>query len=188
MKVCLKVLSVVIVSLSIISFSYAGLEPATQEAFQKKEVSGLGTIYKIATMDGSIYIAGAPTEEGLKQLKKLKIKTFINLQTRKETNFDEKAALKKLGIRYVDIPVNIKDFNVDSIKQFNKAIYSSKDYPIYVHCRTANRAAMMMVFNNVTQYKVPVKAAIEEAKNYGLTDHSLESFIEKTVKRNQLAH
>lgn len=187
MKLFLKrYLGLLVLGFFAASVSYAGLEPSTQAAFQKKKLPGLGAVYQIATMDGSIYIAGQPKKSGLKQLRKLKIKTFINLRADSEVPFNEKAAMKKLGIRYVSIPVDINHFNVKRIAQFNKAIYSPKGYPVFIHCATGNRAAMMMAFNSITQHKTPVDIAIDEVKHYGLTEPKLENLIKQTVKQYSL--
>lgn len=179
---------VLAVSFLALMTTYGGLEPATQKAFQSKNIPGVGKVYQIATMEGSIYIAvGKPTMAGLRQLRKLKIKTYINLLPQNEAlSFDEAAAVKKLGMKYVHIPVNVASFSVSTIKHFNKAIYPPKDYPIFIHCKTGNRVAMMMAFNNITQHRVPAKVAIDEAKNYGLTDPEYVRFIEATVKQHNL--
>ena len=103
-----------------------------------------------------------------------------------EIPFNEKKSMKKLGIRYVSIPVDVNHFNVKRIAQFNKAIYSPKDYPVFIHCATGNRAAMMMAFNSITQHKTPVDMAIGEVKQYGLTEPKLERLIHKTVKQYSL--
>lgn len=168
--------------------SYAGLEPATQLAFQSKNISGIGKVYQIATMEGSIYIAtGQPTQAGLKQLRKLKIKTLINLLPHNEAlPYDEAVAVKKMAIKYINIPVDIASFSKDTIQQFNKAVYPPENYPIFIHCKTGNRVAMMMAFNNITQHRVPAKIAIDEAKNYGLTKPKYIQFIEKMVRQHNL--
>ncbi|WP_423063554.1 fused DSP-PTPase phosphatase/NAD kinase-like protein [Candidiatus Paracoxiella cheracis] len=179
---------VLVVSFLALITTYAGLEPATQLAFQSKNIPGIGKVYQIATMEGSIYIAaGKPTISGLRQLRKLKIKTYINLLPQNEAlSFDEATTAKKLGMKYIHIPVDLANFNVETIKQFNKAIYPPKGYPIFIHCKTGNRAAMMIAFNNITEFHAAPKAAIDEAKNYGLTSPEVARFIEKTVKQFNL--
>ena len=70
--------------------------------------------------------------------------------------------------------------------KFNKAIYSPKSYPVFIHGSSANRAAMMMAFNSITQHKTPVDIAIDEVKKYGLTDPKLEALIKQTTKQHIL--
>ena len=60
-----------------------------------------------------IYLAGQPTQPGLRQLKKLRIKTLINLRENSEISFDEEKAVKQLHIHYIHIPVNLVQFDAD---------------------------------------------------------------------------
>ena len=100
--------------------------------------------------------------------------------------FNEKKTVSKLGMRYLNIPISMDDFKVSSIQQFNKAIYSPKSYPIFIHCRSTNRVAMMMAFNSITQHKTPVDVAIDEVKKYGLTEPKVEVFIRQMTKQYSL--
>ena len=175
-----------IVSCFIASLSYAGLEPSTQLAYQTKNIPGIGKVYEMATMQGSIYLANQPTESGLQELKKLNIKTFITLCPKDQAPFDEKVIVKKLGAHYVHIPLTINDLTLDTLKAFNDAIQSAKHYPIFIHGKTVNEAAMMMALNNITEYQAPVAIAIDEAKHYGLSDPKLIQFIQDTVKKYNL--
>jgi len=93
--------------------------------------------------------------------------------------FNEATIVKKLKINYINIPINENDFHVGSIKQFNKIVDSPKQYPIYIHCRTGNRAAMMMAFNNITDHQDSISHAVSEAKLYGLTKLKLMELIKQ---------
>ncbi|AIT62657.1 putative exported protein [Coxiella burnetii str. Namibia] len=64
--------------------SFASLESSTVKAYQTMSGGGSAKIYKVATLDSLIYIAGQPQPAGLRQLKKLKIKAPVDLVEQNE--------------------------------------------------------------------------------------------------------
>ncbi len=186
MKTTKLLLGILFTGFLFIQAGYAGLEPSTVEAFKKVNIAGVGTVYQVATMDGNIYVGAQPAESALPALKKLQIKTLINLRQKSEMTFDEQAAVTKLGMSYINIPIDVNKLGMDEIKQFNQAVYEPKNYPIFIHCESGNRVAMMLAINNIMESKTPVDAAINEAKNYGLTKPELMEVIRATAKRYNL--
>ena len=175
-----------LISFLFIQLSEAGLEPSTIEAYKKISISGINAVYRIATMNGEIYVGGQPTQASLAQLKKWQVKTIVDLRQKNEMKFDEAAAAKKLGINYVNIPADASVITKDSITEFNKTVGELSAYPIFVHCTSGQRAAMFMVINDVMENKTPVDAAIEDAKNFGLSGDNNIELIKETVKKYNL--
>jgi len=70
-------------------------------------------------------------------------KTVINLNTAREGSVAEAAAAKAAGIEYINIQVATRAPNMDQVKAFAKLIENPANYPILVHCESANRVGAM---------------------------------------------
>jgi uncharacterized protein (TIGR01244 family) len=118
---------------------------------------------------GPLYVAGQPSEAGLRELAAKGVKTVINLRTqpemdnRQQVPFDEAALLKELGMTYVHIPLGgpTTPYNPEAVETFASALEGA-DAKVLLHCTVAWRASHMWA-----AYLVRKKGfTLEEAKRH----------------------
>lgn len=123
-----------------------------------------------ATVDPApeaIYRGGQPTQAGFKTLKKMGVKTVIDL--RDDAVSWEKSAVTKNGMTYVHIPSNAARTNATTIASFLTAM-TEADRPIYIHCkRGRDRTGLEVACYRLVhqQDKWSRQQAIEELRAHG---------------------
>lgn len=101
------------------------------------QVQGLPNLYKVS--DG-LYRGAQPTAGGLPELKKLGVKTVVNLR---ESNGDQ-AQLSELGVAYEHIPMSAFSPKDDDVVRFLRIAGNRGNGPVFVHCqRGADRTGLM---------------------------------------------
>jgi len=90
----------------------------------------------------------------------------------------ERAAAKAAGLRFFHIPVTTRAPTWDQVRAFAPLIEDRANYPILVHCETANRVGAMWAMYRVMR-GVDAQVAIEEGRAIGLT--SREGAVRKRL-------
>ena len=85
--------------------------PATVQWAEQMQAQGLPNLYKVSD---DLYRGAQPTAEGFQELKKLGIRTVVNL---KESN-DDQARLTELGLAYEPIPMTAFRVKDDDVVRF----------------------------------------------------------------------
>ena len=101
------------------------------------------------------------------ELKKLGIKTIINLNTDEEGAATEGKAIAAAGIDYVSIPVSTLAPDANEVKAFSTYVNDPKYYPILVHCESSNRVGAMWALYRA-ENGVPAEIAVQEGRTVGL--------------------
>ncbi len=119
---------------------------------------------------GPAYVAGQPSEAGLKDMVANGVTTIINLRTQREMDnrtqvpFDEAALAKQLGATYIHIPLGGPDtpYTPDAVDKVAQAIAAANGKKVLLHCTVAWRASHMWA-----AYLVKHKGfTVEEAKRH----------------------
>jgi protein tyrosine phosphatase (PTP) superfamily phosphohydrolase (DUF442 family) len=111
----------------------------TEKAWaQKMELAGVPNLHKVSE---DLYRGAQPTEEGVRQLKALGIKTIVNLRTL-HSDRDEIGEMNDVDSRRIATqPWAVKN---DDIVRFLRIITDPNRIPVYVHCqRGADRTGTM---------------------------------------------
>ncbi len=96
----------------------------------KKEIEQWGMI------DENIYRGAQPTKHGLELLKKMGVKTIINLRHEPEEIAQEKEWVEALGMKFIKLPWRIQVQPKEAVmKDYLEALKKSEDGPFFVHCR-----------------------------------------------------
>ena len=118
---------------------------------------------------GSVYVAGQPTEQALRDLAAQGFTTIVNLRTQQEMDnrkavpFDEPALAKSLGMTYIHVPLGGPDtpYTPEAVDKVAAAIDGSRG-KVLLHCTVAWRASHMwaayLVKNRKMSYADAVKA------------------------------
>lgn len=118
----------------------------------------------------NFFRGGQPTEEGIKLLAELGIKTIISFRDTQEKVLREKKFAEENGLNFINL--RLKNWFASKDEEINKIleiITNPENFPVFVHCkRGADRtgtvvAAYRMKFENWT-----AEEANREAKKFGL--------------------
>ena len=145
-------------------------------AQQKMEKPGITNYTKV---DAVVACGGATETSALAGLKADGFKTIINLRQPSEAgaNIEQNSAeATKLGLKYINIPVNGQAPDPTTMDQFLTVIADKSNQPAYIHCGSASRVGAYWMVKRVLQDGWPVDKATEEAKLIGLRSPGLEKF------------
>ncbi len=144
---------------------------------EKIELEGVTNFHKVSD---NLYRGAQPTKEGMEQLKKLGIKTIINLRT----DHSDEDELKGIDLPYKEIPINTAKPQVEDIISFLNIVTDSNNAPVFVHCHYgADRTGTVCALYRIAVQGWSKDEAIEEMKKGGYGFHSiwgnLPDFIRK---------
>lgn len=114
-----------------------------------------------------IATAGLLTGDGVAEAKALGFKTIVDLRGPEEGTAAEEAAAKAAGIAYLSIPVTTKAPAPAQVPAFAEVVENPDNWPVLVHCVSANRAGAMWALYRAWR-GVPAEIAIEEGRAAGL--------------------
>lgn len=86
-------------------------------------------------VSNELWRGSAPSEADLCLLSKRGLKTVVNLRRSGASAQREEAIAKKLGLKYVHIPMGFGTPSPTSINQFLAVVTNPENQPVYVHCR-----------------------------------------------------
>jgi len=147
----------------------AEISPTDNKVTPRNDIPGL---INFAQVSDTLYRGGLPTETkeqgltkaGCIELKKMGIKTIINLRAID----DDRNSVTSLKMQYLKIACKDGNVKEDDLVTFLKAALDPKNQPVFVHCaRGADRTGTAVaVYRVVMEGWTPEKAA-KEAKDFG---------------------
>lgn len=107
--------------------------PDKLSATRPKETKDLPNFHKVT---GYLYRGGEPSPAGMKQLKDMAVKTLIDLRAPTEAAHNEKEQAKKLGMRYINLPMSAEAPTQKQVDTLLATIDEAKrnNEPVLVHC------------------------------------------------------
>lgn len=144
---------------------------------QPLQVEGVPNLFKVSER---LYRSAQPEETSLAGLRKLGIRTIINL--RGDHPYAKAAA--DAGLEYIEIPSDAGQVRPDDVRRFLKIVSDPAHGPYLVHCHHgADRTGLMVAAYRVVLEGWPNDQAVREMKEGGFGFHSvytnIVSFIEK---------
>ena len=129
-------------------------------------IKDVPNLYKV---NSNLYRGGQPTEAGLRQLKRLGIKTIIDLRDDDGRAKSEEGWAKASGLRFINIPLSNffgpEDAKIDAILN---EIGRSESQPVFIHCkRGADRTGTVIGIYRISHDGWIGKDANTEAKKFG---------------------
>ena len=129
-----------------------------------------------ARVGDDVFIAGQPTERGLRELRDQGVTTVVNLRTpeemKRDVKFDEPALAAQLGMRYVYLPVRGNaefPYAPQTVVAFGQALKDAKG-KVLLHCTIAWRASHLWAAYLISERGVPVDSALANARAINLMD------------------
>lgn len=140
------------------------------------KVQGVSNLHKI---NDELYRSAQPTEEGMKNLEKMGIKTIINLRA----FHSDKDKIKGTGL--LNNALNVKTWHIEDedVIQVLKIITKKENSPFLIHCQHgADRTGVMSAMYRIVVQGWSKDEAIKEMVDRGYGFHSVWSNIIEYVK------
>jgi protein tyrosine phosphatase (PTP) superfamily phosphohydrolase (DUF442 family) len=148
------------------------------------EAASLGTTENVHRF-GDIWLASQPGKDDLELAKELPIRTVINLRKKSEIDWDEEAAVRSLGMIYLNIafqtPEELTDAVFDAARH---ALTFKENAPILLHCASANRVGAIWLAHRVLDDGLGYENALAEAATVGLKNPAFREKARDYVARS----
>ncbi|MEN6306203.1 MAG: dual specificity protein phosphatase family protein [Anaerohalosphaeraceae bacterium] len=131
------------------------------------DLPGCSNLHKVS---GSLYRGAQPTKEGFESLKKLGIKTVVNLRD----HHSDEELLAGTGLDYKPIPMDTWDVTPDNVTAFLRIVADPNAAPVFVHCQHgADRTGTMVAAYRMAIQEWNKERAIREMTHGGFGYHPL---------------
>jgi protein tyrosine/serine phosphatase len=128
---------------------------------------GVPNLYKVTDY---LYRSGQPTEEGMKNLKTLGIKTIINLRA----FYSDSGKIGDTGLLVEELSVKAWNIGDADVVRVLRIIRKRENGPFLLHCSNgADRAGVMIAMFRVVEQGWTKEEAIQEMVNGGYGFHRL---------------
>jgi protein tyrosine phosphatase (PTP) superfamily phosphohydrolase (DUF442 family) len=116
----------------------------------------------------NIATAGPLKDGAISELKSLGFATILDLRCSDEGSDVEKKSVEAAGLRYLNIPVTNIIPSDDQVTEFAYIVEDRRNFPLLVHCGSANRVGAMWVLYLVQHRRVAIAFALEEGRTIGM--------------------
>jgi len=130
-KICLFVL---------VSLLFALQLAIAEQGIDLKLLQG---IPNVVFLQDDIIGGGVPSQEALEEIKRQGFKSVIDLRMKIEGTMFAKASVKKLKIKYFNIPIRASNISDEHMKQFDEIISDPDNKPALVHCAVGGRVNVL---------------------------------------------
>lgn len=136
-----------------------------------------GSITRLHTF-GGIFLASQPSPEDLEQAKKGGVLTVINQRHAAEvTEFDERAIVESMGLRYENPAFNGPDELTPAILDTTLGLLRTAPRPLLLHCSSANRTGAVWFAYRALDGGLSLDDALAEARRVGLRSAAYEKIV-----------
>lgn len=136
---------------------------------QPVSMEGVPNFYRVTI---NLYRSAQPTAEGMKRLKKMGIKTIVNLRYYHSDSSEAADA----GLEYVHIPMTAWHPERDDAVRFLRVVTDPARLPVLVHCRHgSDRTGIMTALYRVAVQGWSKENAIREMEDGGFGFHRIWS-------------
>lgn len=158
----------------------AAVLPAGARSWEK--ITGLKGLSNMGKVAPGVYRGAQPESDGYETLKKMGIKTVINLRT----THSEKLDVEKSGMRSVEMPMGVlSDVKPDIINKIIDIMNDPKNQPVFVHCRQGqDRTGIVIAAYRMRVEGWSMAEAEGEMQDYGFNDiwTELKEFVRDYAK------
>jgi tyrosine-protein phosphatase SIW14 len=133
-----------------------------------RNLPGLPNFHRV---NQELFRGAQPTEQGIAQLRKLGVKTVVDLREAGERSEAEKKVVEGLGMHYVSVPMGgLSAPDPDQVAQVLRIIGDISADPVFVHCRRgADRTGTVIAIYRITHDGWDNAKALAEARSLGMS-------------------
>ena len=113
------------------------------------------------------------------ELRSLGFKTVVDMRTAAEGTAEEAELAKAAGLAYHNLPVGKGWPEAETFSQFKALVENEDNYPMLIHCGSANRVGMVWAMYKL-QSGVEHSAALMEGRTIGMKP-SREDQLQKNI-------
>ncbi len=138
---------------------------------------GLSNLYKVSDR---LYRGAQPEKRGFEELKKMGIKTIVNLRGSEK---DLKHITGK-GFNYYHIPVNTLFPKREEFEYFLEIVSKPENRPVFVHCKHgADRTGTAVALYRIKVQDWDVEKAVDEMVHGGYNFHRIHQQLKRFVRK-----
>jgi len=108
-------------------------------ADQKIDLTLLSGISNVVFLEEDVVGGGVPSQEALEEVKRQGFKSVIDLRTVIEGTVLERSSVKKLGIKYFNIPIRGAKISDRQVKKLEEILTDPDNKPALLHCAVGGR-------------------------------------------------
>lgn len=123
----------------------------------------------VREITNELAIAGQPTFDELQQLAEDGYRSVVNLRSPDETGFleEERQRIEYLGLRYVNLPIQIRNLNLDHLIPVIQTLVSVPK-PTLVHCDNGIRSSIVVLVQIAIEQGIRAEDALQRVEKLGL--------------------
>jgi len=128
----------------------------------------------VREITNELAIAGQPTLDELQQLAEEGYRSVVNLRSPDEKGFleEERQKIEYLGLRYVNIPIQIRSLNLDDVLPAIQQLIKLPK-PMLVHCDSGIRSSIVVLMKIATEQGMKAEDAFQNVIKLGLLKDGL---------------
>jgi tyrosine-protein phosphatase SIW14 len=127
-------------------------------------------IVNFGKVNDTLYRGAQPDAQGIRNLKKLGVKTILNLRMTNEVWNAEEAEARANGLIYTNVPMSGVSRPTPAQVAKALALIETLPSPVFVHCRCGcDRAGTVVACYRIQHYHWSSEAALQEARHYGIS-------------------
>ncbi len=152
------------------------------EAKASERIFNLRGLSNVGRVSPGIYRGTQPLPEGYDTLKKMGVRTVINLRSK----HSEKNTVEASGMKSIEVPFSVlKDVNIEKVNSLIDIMINPDNQPVYVHCKLGqDRTGIVIAAYRIRVDRWSLKEAEAEMQAFGFNDlwYELKEFIRKYAK------
>ncbi len=136
-------------------------------------------------LDPKFASGGVTTADAFATLKQLGYRTVINLQTASEPGVDleaEAKAVSQSGLQYFSLPFSLTAPDSTVADRFLEIVKDPANQPVYIHCRSGQRANAFWMIKRVIVDGWTVEKASAEADALKVSNKAVRDFVATYLK------
>lgn len=168
-----------------LAFGMQGGKQPAWTAGAKVAPVAVGQSPNSSAFGSQVYFAGQPSEADLAEYARLGVKTVVNLRMPAEMEklgFDEAAAAKAAGLKYVSVPFSGMPSDGDLARIYSE-LNKSGDGKVLLHCASSNRVGVSWAAFRSAEHGLPADDALAEGRAAGLKNPTLEKLTREKIGR-----
>jgi uncharacterized protein (TIGR01244 family) len=136
-----------------------------------------------------ISVGGQPTSTEIASLHDRGYRTVVNLRTPTEDGSlaEEERLVEDTGLNYAEIPISPQLMDDIALQRFAQALEVADAKPVYVHCGSGGRAAMMVLMHLAIEHGWSLQRTLEEGAKLNAAPSETSpyrAFFEEYIKRH----